>query len=152
MPKYKITEKNKPIKIVLDTNILISGFLNPHNPPGRILFHLTEPGLLKLLISDEILAKYEGVLKRKKFNLDKSKIIYALTLIENISIKTTPKEKLNITDDKDDNKFFECAIEGNADFLISGDIKHVQKIKKYKGIKVISPAEFINILKKNKLI
>jgi len=138
--------KNQLIKIVLDTNVLISGFLNPHNPPGQIFLHLTEPGFLKLVISDEIFEEYINVLRRKKFSLDKGKIDYALKLIQETAITVTTQQKLNITQDEADNKFFECALEGRAKYIITGDVKHIQKVKVYKGIKIVSPAEFLKHL------
>lgn len=140
------TRKKPPVKIVLDTNVFISGFLSPQNPPGRIILYLTEPGLLKLIISDEIFDEYKNVMKRKKFNMERAKINYALRLIQEIAITVNPKKKLTIVQDVADNKFFECALEGKAEYIITGDIKHIQKLKEYKNIKIVSPSGFLTIL------
>jgi hypothetical protein len=54
-----------------------------------------------------------------------------------------PKKKLNIVkEDLADNKIIECALEAKASFIISGD-KRLLKIRKYKGIKIITPREFL---------
>ena len=58
-----------------------------------------------------------------------------------------PKIKLNIVkDDPDDNKFFETALAGKADYIVSQDKRHVLKIREYKGIKTISPEEFMKLI------
>ena len=58
-----------------------------------------------------------------------------------------PKKKLNVVKkDPKDNKILECALEAQASFIISGD-KHLLEIKEYKGIKIISPKEFLNEIK-----
>ena len=67
-------------------------------------------------------------------------------IIEN-SILVEPKEKLEIVkNNPKDNKFFEAAITGNVEYIISQDKKHILSIKEYKGIKTISPEEFLKII------
>jgi len=55
------------------------------------------------------------------------------------------KQKLNIIKDEPDNRILECAEEFKADFIISGD-KHILDVKKFKGIKMLKPADYIKIL------
>lgn len=54
-------------RIVLDTNVLVSGMINPNGPPGRIV-DLIREGLVELVVDDRILAEYSQVLSRPKFN------------------------------------------------------------------------------------
>ena len=59
-----------------------------------------------------------------------------------------PKQKFNvIKEDPSDNKFLEAAIEGKADYIVSGD-KDLLRVKNFMGIEIISPAEMVSILKK----
>lgn len=146
MRRSKRTEKKKPLKIVLDTNVLISGTLTPFNPPGQILLALAKPNFLKLLISKDIFNEYQNVLNRKKFNLNKTKINELLKHLKRISMIIAPKIKLHILEDIEDNKFLECAQEGEADYIITDDIKHFKSLKKYKTAKIIIPADFLNII------
>ena len=63
------------------------------------------------------------------------------------SILVIPKRKVNVVkDDSDDNKFIEAALEGNADYIISQD-RHLLDIKEFEGIKMVTPKEFLRILK-----
>lgn len=58
-----------------------------------------------------------------------------------------PTEEFNVVLDPDDNKFIEAAVEGKAEFIISQD-KHLLILKNYKGIKILKPEEFLEILEK----
>jgi predicted nucleic acid-binding protein len=49
-----------------------------------------------------------------------------------------------VFDDPDDNKFLECAVVAEADYLISGDEQHVQAVEEYRGVQIVSPREFLN--------
>ena len=60
-----------------------------------------------------------------------------------------PDEKLNIVEeDPDDNKFFEVALAGKAQYIVSQDKKHILSIKEYRGIKTIHPEEFVKLITK----
>lgn len=137
--------KNIP-RVVLDTNVLVSGCLNPNSPSGKILSLLTKPGLLEISISREILLEYSEVLHRKKFDLSKEKINYVLQIIFECALMVSPKRKLEITLDPDDNKFLECALEGSVNFIITGNKKHYP-FSEFRGTKIVSPSEFLTIFK-----
>lgn len=67
------------------------------------------------------------------------------------SIVVKPTKRINeIKDDPSDNKFLEAAIAGNADYIVSGD-KHVLKLKKFKDILIVTPAEFLEVYNNDKL-
>jgi len=139
------------MRITTDTNILISGTFWTGDS-FRIL-NLVNKNNIKLILSDEILLEYNTTINKDEI-LDKiedkgliaSKIVK--TALNNATI-VEPNEKLDIVkDDPDDNKILECAIEGNVDYLITND-NHLLRIKQFRGIKIITPEEFLEIFKEN---
>ena len=109
-----------------------------------IINELFVEGKIELCISDDLLKEYYAVFNRKKFAkysdfLNKAEML--ITDIEAKSIKFTPKKKLTVISDKDDNKLLELADECKADFLITGNSKDFI-IKKYKRTKIVTPKEY----------
>lgn len=145
MQKFKSIEEKNVLRAVLDTNIIISGILNPKGPSGKILFFLAEQESFDLLISREIFLEYFEVLHRKKFGLSKTKIDYTLKLISEQALIISPKQKLEAALDSDDNKFLECALEGKASFVVTGNKKHYPFLE-FQGIRIASPSEFLSFL------
>ncbi|MBC7319883.1 putative toxin-antitoxin system toxin component, PIN family, partial [bacterium] len=69
-----------------------------------------------------------------------------LEILELKAIKVYPKTKVSlIKEKKDDNRILECALEGKVDYIISGDRKHILPLKEFKGIKIVSVGEFLEI-------
>ncbi len=129
------------LKVVLDTNVIISALLFGGNP-DKIL-NLANEGVIKLIISPFILDETTNVLMRL-FNWVEGEIQAVLTAIQEIAVVVQPQVKLSIIKEKDsDNRILECAVSGKADFIVSGDTKHILPLKEYQGIKILSPAEFL---------
>jgi uncharacterized protein len=130
------------MRIVLDTNVLISGLMNPHGVPGRILDSLLS-GKLSLLYDDRILSEYRDVLKRPHLGIEVSLAQAVLSYIrlsgEQVSAELLPVELLP---DPDDLAFAEVAFTGGADALVTGNLKHFKGVEKV-GVKLFSPAEFL---------
>ena len=130
--------KEKP-KVVLDTNVIISG-LNFRGSPRKIL-DLIRKGQVELYISFFILEEVRGVLK-EKFDWDEERIQTAIGKLKTALVK--PKNNVSvIKKDEDDNRILECAVEGKVQYVVSGDRKHILPLKEYQGIKILSPAEFL---------
>ncbi len=126
--------------IVCDTNVLISALLFPGGPPDEIL-KLVRDGYVKLAISKEICVELEGVL-REKFELPEKDVKEIIKSIREISFLVQPKEKINlIKKDPPDNRILECAIAADAYYIITGDLKHLQPWKEFRGIPILSPAK-----------
>ncbi len=130
-------------KLVIDTNVFVSALIQ-RSYPYLIINELFVDGKIELCISDALLAEYYAVFNREKFArysdfLNKAEILIAE--IEARSFKFTPKKKLTIISDKDDNKFLELADECKADFLITGNTNDFT-IKKYKRTKIVTPKEY----------
>ena len=129
------------IKVVLDTNVFISA-LFWKGAPYQIFKRILEGAILNF-VSPQILAEIKERLL-DKFKLPPEKVKEFLEIIVFNSQLVYPKKKLNIVKkDPKDNKILECTLEAKASFVISGD-GHLLEIKKYKGIKIVSPKEFLS--------
>lgn len=113
------------IRIVLDTNVFISALLKADSDPALILALIFE-GHIQLCLSKEILGEYEGVLSRAKFaKLDKASVKKALSIFRSGSLWVVPSTQVDVLKiDPDDNKFLDCVLESQADYLITGNKKH----------------------------
>jgi putative PIN family toxin of toxin-antitoxin system len=132
------------MKIVCDTNILISAYRFAKGKPDQVLEKVRQENI-ELIISPPILLEFQNVLRRK-FDCSES-LIKALTEnLERISEKVIPSLRLSvIKEDESDNRILECAVEGKCDYIISGDEHHILPLKQYKGIKILRASEFLNL-------
>jgi len=128
------------IRVVLDTNVVVSAYLNQDGQPFRVL-KLALAGLVRLHASEPILAEYQELLQRKRFPLDTRRSAQFFQNIREASTLVKPASKLNVTADPDDNIFLECAQTAKAHYLVTGNIKHFPTRWKY--TKRITPAAFL---------
>ena len=132
------------MKVVLDSNIFVSSFFWKGNP--RNVFDRVTNGQDELFITDEILEEITTVLSREKFNLSVKEVEDYVNIIESYSIKIICKNDAeDISRDKDDNKILQCGIEGNVDFIVTGD-DDLLILEKYMNIKIVKPKEYLDIL------
>lgn len=132
------------IKVAADTNLYISAIL--FGGKAEEIRRLTREGEVELLISEIILAEIAGVLKRK-FNWSDWQISEVIKDIRVITTLITPTVTLSaIKEDEPDNRALEFATEGKAQYIISGDEHHLQPLKEYQGIKIVSPAQFLELV------
>ena len=133
------------IRVVLDTNIIVSAYLNPDGLPFFIL-KLALAGSFRLCVSEPILAEYEELLSRKSFSMDRRRARLFLRQIRAVGDVYSSAGGLDVTKDPDDNMFLECALAAKAHYLVTGNNAHFPK-KRWKYTSVISPRTFINIWK-----
>lgn len=130
------------MRIVLDTNVLVSGLHNPDGTPGRIV-DLILDGRIKVLYDDRILGEYLDVLPRPWLAIEPGQANTAVEFIrlfgERVTALPLPKDNLP---DPDDLAFAEVALTGKADALVTGNAKHFAALKE-RGLKVLSPANFL---------
>ena len=132
------------MKIVLDANIFISSFFWGGNP--RLIVERVIAGTDVLFITKEILDEIEDVIGRPKFHAGKEEIRYFINSIEEIGNKITPNKRIKHgSRDESDNKYIECGITANVDFIISGDT-HLLELKKYGNIKIVSAKDYIEMM------
>ena len=129
-------------RIVCDTNIYISSFLFPKSTPATVL-GLARMGLVELYVSPFILDEIQKILQ-SKFYLSKTQITELIKLIKKHSLLIEPQINISIIRTKhDDNRILECAVYAKADYLVTGDKKHILPLEEYGGVKICSPAEFL---------
>lgn len=138
------------IRVCLDTNVIVSGLISPSGAPFEVLEAWRNREFV-LLTSDEIITEVSKVLQypkiKKTFSLTDKDIEQHVLLLSKYSQRTPGELKLEVvTEDPSDNIFLACAVEGSADFIISGD-NHLLDIENYQGIQILSPREFMKQLR-----
>jgi uncharacterized protein len=133
------------VRVVIDTNVLVSGVINPHGPPGRIVDAVLAR-TVTMLYDDRILGEYRIVLSRPRFKFAPADVNAFLDLIELKGEATMAGPLALELPDASDLPFFEVAASGRADALVTGNIKHfkVREISEYAHI--CTPAEFVRLL------
>lgn len=129
------------MKIVLDTNVLVSGLLTPFGPSGKIV-RMVFSGELTLYIDARILVEYKDVLHRPRFKFNKDDIGILLDFIKQYGQFTSSSPLKNRLPDPDDEPFLEVAFAGMVKSLVTGNRKHFSS-SVIKGINILSPSEFI---------
>ena len=131
------------LKVVFDTNVIVSAALYGESLPA-LLLSLGLEDKVRFFVSPALLNEYETVLKRPRFKLGHNEITKLMEKILQKAIMVTPTKELKILkDDKSDNRILECATKAKADFVITGNKRHFP-FEEFKGIKVVTPREFIN--------
>ena len=134
------TGGNNP-RVVLDTNVYVSAILFGGTP--EIIFNLGRRGLITILTSRPILVEISRVLSTK-MKMERPDVRDALITIRQTAELILPLKKISaIRADDPDNRILECAVEGRADAIVTGDKKHVRALGSFKGIPIYLPAEFI---------
>ena len=132
------------IKVILDTNIIVSSIVFGGKP--RDIFSLVQEGKIEAYISSFILYEVKEVLT-KKFDFNDEKLKEVRQLMKDNFIVISPRISLQtIKVHLLDNKVLEAAVEAKADYLITGDKKHILPLKKIKNTKIVSPEEFLKQL------
>ncbi|NOY74987.1 MAG: putative toxin-antitoxin system toxin component, PIN family [Kiritimatiellaeota bacterium] len=126
------------MKVVIDTNVLVSGLLSPSGMPASII-NLVLNQKIKVLYDNRIIQEYQNVLERPKFKFDKQVVADLMEFIKQFGEFTLPTPVRIKFTDTGDIPFYEVASSGGADFLITGNLKHFPKGN---GFKVVSPSEF----------
>ena len=132
--------ETKP-RVVIDTNVLVSGLTFKGKP--REILDLAWQGEIEVYISLFILEELETSLK-EDFGWSQNEIANVLRRIRAKTILIHPKTRISVIKEKDDdNRILECAFEAGADYLISGDKKHLLPLRRYQGIRIVSSADFL---------
>ena len=111
------------IRIVLDTNILISALLSPQGLPAQVFLMILLEEDTQLCVSGDIYAEYEEVIHRPRFNRSDSEIEATLRTVREKGFWVKPTEKVHACSDPDDDIFLECAQIAAAHYLVTGNVK-----------------------------
>jgi len=130
------------MKIVLDTNVLVSGLLQPFGPSGQIV-RLVAAGELILCHDPRILTEYQEVLLREKFGFDPERVEILLEEIVASGIAVAARPLKIRLPDPDDEPFLEVALAGGARCLVTGNVKHYPAETRQR-VDVMPPRSFID--------
>ena len=132
-----------PLRLVIDTNVLVSAAIKPAGLPRTVLLlAMTKPA--RWYVSRAVFEAYREVLARPELKVRKGPRQQLLQIIKNRSYLVAAERHLEVTRDPDDNIFLECADVAGADYLITGNQRHFPRF--WKKTKVITPREFISIV------
>ena len=129
-------------RFVVDTNVLVSHLLLPESVPGQALRLALSLG--DMLVSDSTLTELAEVINRPKFNkyiskLDRRKFFEVLSPL---SIRVEIIQSIQASRDPKDDKFLEVAINGSADFILTGDTDLLE-LHPFHEIPIYSPSQFV---------
>ena len=129
------------MRAVIDTNVFVSALINPNGKAFQILSLILNQKI-SVLYDSRILNEYFGVLKRPKFGFNEELIHSIIDFVKSTG-EFIPSEPVRIKfNDESDRPFYEVALTGRADFLVTGNLKHFPKTGK--KLKIASPAKFID--------
>ena len=131
-------------RLVLDTNQFVSGLIRPQGLQAQLLRRWKE-GEISLIVSERLVAEIVRVLRRpyfrEKHRITDEKIQALIELLCRYAEWVPGETRIDaIPDDPSDNKVLACAVEGEADYIVSGD-RHLLKLRSYQGIPILRAAQ-----------
>lgn len=145
-------KKTKRVRAVIDTNLFVSGLFAEKGTTQQ-LQDLWVAGVFELVVSEKILKEIEKTIRKPyiwdKLQLEEGENTWITDLIrEKAFVVTQDTYKTDkIKDDPTDNKFLACALEAEADYIVSGD-NHLLALKHFHGIQIVDAKNFIKTLLK----
>ncbi len=139
------------MRVVLDTNVLVSAFLNPDSPPGA-LREAIRSGRLELALSQAMLDELQRVLayprlrKVARFSADDAKRYCALLVESCAFFAETLSIEPVVADDPDDDAILATAVAAGADAIVSGD-RHLLELESHRGIPILKPREAVELIR-----
>ena len=135
------------MRVVIDTNILVSGLLTPFGDCATILNFIVT-GSLDLCYDIRIMKEYEQVLKRPKFQFEKKAVSELLDFFRQYGIQVTPTPLPFTLPDPEDTPFVEVALASGSGFLITGNLKHYPA-HCLQNVKISPPKQFLQFYTHN---
>ncbi|MBI4378969.1 MAG: putative toxin-antitoxin system toxin component, PIN family [Nitrospinae bacterium] len=134
------------VKVVLDTNILISSLLFK----GKLarVVELWKKGRIIPILSRDTFDEFKAVLEYPKFSLtvQEMKVIIEEEVLPFFEVSEVADKIKGVCRDADDDKFIACAVSASANFIVTGD-KDLLYIGRYKSVKILSASEFLRMFK-----
>ncbi len=137
------------MRVVLDTNVIVSGSISPQGAPGRILA-AWEAQTFDLIVSSALLREYRRALGyekvRSRHRKDAAELDELIRRYRHFGFLIEPQERLSVVaGDPDDDRVLECAVAGEASHIVTGD-PHLLGLESYREIPILTPRAFINLL------
>jgi len=131
------------LRVVLDTNVVVSGLLHQKGAPATILDAATSKQF-RCYISESLLDEYREVLTRDYLGLDQHRAARFIRGLREAAIFVVPRKKVAVARDPDDDRVMECALEAGADFIVTGNIRDFPA--QFHGVRVVTPRDFLFVL------
>ena len=147
-PSRPSARKADPVvRVVLDANVFVSGVISSAGAPAEVL-DAWRQDQFQPVVSPAILEEMGRVLRYPRIahyhKWPEPRIESFIEDLSRLAVLTPGKLSLSVINtDPTDNRYIECAIAGSAGVLAAGDKKHLLPIKEYRGIPILSPAEFL---------
>lgn len=136
-------------RAVLDTNVFVSGLINPKGKPADILRALRSKQFTLVSsppINEEVIEVLSRPYIRDRYGLGDSIFDVSFILWEVAELVIDPPG-VRVCSDPDDDKFLAAAVGGRAEYLVTGDVGDLLDLHKYKDVTIVSPREFASVLK-----
>ena len=136
-------------RAVLDTNVFVSGLISPKGPPAAILRALRSRRFILISsppINEEITEVLDRPYIRDRYGLG-DRVFDVSFILWELAELVIDLPEVKISSDPDDDKFLATADEGRADYLVTGDMGDLLRLHRYKEVSIISPREFVALLK-----
>ena len=139
------------MRTVLDCNVVVSGLIRPDRAPAQLLNALIE-GRFEAILSPAILEEYRRILRAKKvrryivLSSDGVESLLAGLALAAVWVEDQTSTSPIVVEDPSDDVCLLAAAEGTADYVVSGD-QHLLAVKRYEGIPIVSPREFLDTLR-----
>jgi putative PIN family toxin of toxin-antitoxin system len=124
------------IRVVLDTNIIVSALLQPLGPPAQIVV-MALGGSIELCVSGSVYTEYEEVISRPRLKRSAEIIAATLQSIREKGFWVRPTQKVQACLDPDDDIFLECAQAAHADYLVTGNLKDFPTL--WESTRIVTP-------------
>ncbi len=132
------------MRVVLDTNVIISGLNFSGNE--RLVLELARRGRFEFYLSNFILQETAGVLTRK-FGWSEERSTQVLQILRGAAVVVEPQRILSVIESHQaDNQVLACALEASADYLITGDRRHLLPLETHGKVRIINAPQFLSLL------
>jgi uncharacterized protein len=128
------------VKVVFDTNILVSALVFPGGRGEAALRRIIEQQD-QLVISKPILDELLGILARK-FSRDAEELAHVAVFLSELALYVKPRRRLHVVKDEPDNRILECALAGRAEAIVTGD-RALLGLREYDGVRIITLRDYL---------
>ena len=133
------------MKVVFDTNVVASASFWRRGPFDCLA--AWAQGRCVAVVSSNLLAEYHETVGELRLDYPGRKCVeWVAALTESAELVFPVERATGATPDPDDEMVLECALAVEADFIVSGDKKHLLALRQFQGIPIVSPAEFLRWL------
>jgi len=134
-----------PVRAVFDTNVYVSIFAFPAKPMAA-LWDLVIAGKIDLFVSPPIMEEFKEIIQ-SKFHFRQEETRIFTDRILNSATLVDPSQRVKVVKaHEEDNRILECALQAQAEFLVSGDRRHILPLQRFRGIQIVSPSDFLKTL------